>query len=239
MFIQFKAVVETHFGSRIENLYSDNGGEFIALRSFLASHGISHFTSPPHTPEHNGVAERKHRHIVEMSLTLLHQSSLPTTYWTYAFATAVYLINRLPLLVLQQLSPYAKFFQKEPNYLKLRIFGCACYPWLRPYAKHKLDLRSLPCIFLGYSLTQSAYLCLHQPTGRIYTSRHVKFDETQFLCKPSSPSAPPTSDHSSPAYASPTIISLPSAPLVHSVVCTPETGSLPATVVCTRDIAAR
>lgn len=57
-FTAFKALVENRFNTRIATLYSDNGGEFLALRSFLASSGISHFTTPPHTPEHNGVSER-------------------------------------------------------------------------------------------------------------------------------------------------------------------------------------
>lgn len=157
--------MEIHFAHKIRNLYSDNGGEFVALRSYLSEHGISHFTSPPHTPEHNGIAERKHCHIVETSLTLLHQSPLPLEYWPYAFAAAVYLINRLPSQVTGDVLPYEKLFAQSPNYLKLRVFGCLCFPWLHPYTKHKLEDRSLPCIFLGYSLTQSAYLCLHRPTG--------------------------------------------------------------------------
>lgn len=33
--------------------------------------------------------------------------------------------------------------------------------------------RGLQCVFLGYSLTQSAYMCLDKSTRRIYTSRHV------------------------------------------------------------------
>ena len=33
---------------------------------------------------------------------------------------------------------------------------------------------------MGYSLTQSAYLCYDTKTGRMYTSRHVKFDEAEF-----------------------------------------------------------
>ncbi|XP_019059553.1 PREDICTED: uncharacterized protein LOC109117195 [Tarenaya hassleriana] len=41
------------FNAKILTLYSDNGGEYTALHSFLASHGISHHTTPPHTPEHN------------------------------------------------------------------------------------------------------------------------------------------------------------------------------------------
>lgn len=41
----------------IGTLISDNGGEYIALGSFLTQHGITHLTSPPHTPQHNGLSE--------------------------------------------------------------------------------------------------------------------------------------------------------------------------------------
>jgi len=199
-FVAFKALVENRFQTKIRTLYSDNGGEFIALRQFLLTHGISHLTSLPHTPEHNGIAERKHRHILETGLTLLTQASIPTSYWTYAFGTAVYLINRLPSSVLNNESPYSKLFKTSPNYLKLRVFGCSCFPWLRPYTNHKLERRSQPCVFLGYSLTQSAYLCLDRSSGRVYTSRHVQFVEDQF---PFSISDTHSVSNSSPEEASP------------------------------------
>ena len=216
VFTRFKPLVENRFGTKIQNLYSDNGGEFIALRNFLSVHGITHLTSPPHTPEHNGVAERKHRHIVETGLALLHQASMPTSYWTYAFATAVYLINRLPSPVIGNVSPYLKLFQTPPNYNKLRVFGSLCYPWLRPYTKHKLESRSLPCIFLGYSLTQSAYLCLHVPTGRIYTSRHVQFVESQFPFLTFAPQQSTSEEATSSAFIPPTRVPFSRTPLVQT-----------------------
>lgn len=58
VFIPFTALVENKFQMKIGTLYSDNGGEFIALSGFLSSHGISHLTTPPHTPEHNDVSEK-------------------------------------------------------------------------------------------------------------------------------------------------------------------------------------
>ena len=224
-FIAFKALVEVHFASKIRNLFSDNGGEFVALRSFLSEHGISHFTSPPHTPEHNGIAERKHRHIVETGLTLLHQASLPTKYWTYAFAVAVYLINRLPSQVTDAISPYAKLFGRPPNYLKLRVFGCLCFPWLRPYNTHKLQPRSLPCIFMGYSLTQSAYMCLHLPTGRLYVSRHVQFVENQFPYAAHKSSPAPAVEPSQPSFSPPTLVPLDPTSLVQPTSLPPPSGS--------------
>ena len=77
-------------------------------------------------------------------------------------------------------SPFEKLFHTPPNYAKLRVFGCLCFPWLRPYTRNKLDARSQRCVFLGYSTSQSAYFCYHQLTGRMYVSRHVQFDETSF-----------------------------------------------------------
>ena len=84
-------------------------------------------------------------------------------------------------------SPFSKLFGTSPNYDKLKIFGCLCFPWFRPYNNHKIENRSTPCVFLGYSTTQSAYLCLQQSSGRIYVSRHVQFDEQVYPFLQSSP----------------------------------------------------
>ena len=207
-FITFAALVENKLNQRIGTLYSDNGGEFIALHSYLSTRGITHYTTPPHTPQLNGISERKHRHIVETGLTLLTTAKMPHSYWSYAFTATIYLINRMVTPVLHGDSPYHKLFQQHFNYLKLRVYGCLCYPCLRPYTKHKLQPRSAPCVFIGYSLTQSAYLCLHRETGCIYTSRHVQFLETEFpfatpITTPT-PDRPTTPDH--PTFHPPTQI---------------------------------
>nr|DAD45035.1 TPA_asm: hypothetical protein HUJ06_003265 [Nelumbo nucifera] len=180
VFIRFKALVKNQFKHRIVTLYSDNGGEYQALKNFLSTNGISHLTTLPHTSEHNGISERRHRHIVETGLSLLTHASMPLSYWTYAFATTVYLINRMPTPTLNLSSPFETIFGSPPNYTKLRVFGCLCYPWLRPYSQHKLDSRSTPCVFLGYSLTQGAYVCHDLSTSKTYISRHVKFIEQSF-----------------------------------------------------------
>lgn len=90
---------------------------------------------------------------------------MPRVYWPYAFAATVYLINRIPSQPLHFQIPYQALQGQPPNYQKLRVFGCLCFPWLKPYASHKLDDRSKPCVFLGYSITQSAYFCLDRETS--------------------------------------------------------------------------
>lgn len=84
-FPQFRTLVEKYYNTSLISLFTDNGGEFIKLTSYLKQHGISHFTTPLHTPEQNGIAERRHRHIVETKLSLLHHANLPLSFWTQAF----------------------------------------------------------------------------------------------------------------------------------------------------------
>ena len=180
VFTKFRSLGKNRFQFKLKTLYFDNGGEYIGLSNFLATHGISHLTTPPHTLEHNGLAERRHRHIVKTRLALLSHASMCRSYWTYAFPAAVYLINRMPTPVLHLISPFQKLFSHSPNFEKLKFFGCLCFPWLKPYASNKLDARSTSCVFLGYSIMQSAYLCLDYTNSKIYTSRHVLFHETVF-----------------------------------------------------------
>ena len=224
IFPKFKVIVENYFKKSIVSMYSDNGGEYVKLKEYFATHGITHLTTPPHTPQHNGTAERRHRHIVDTGLTMLHQASLPLSFWFHAFQATTFLINRLPTPILQLKSPFESLFGHLPNYLKLRVFGCLCYPWLRPYAKHKLDPRSRPCVFLGYSLTQSAYKCFEPTIQCLFISRHVRFVETAFPfaasphARPSSPSLPNWALSFDIPSPPPVPLSLSSPPLLQSAM---------------------
>ena len=77
IFSQFKNLVEKQFGQAIKTLFTDNGGEFIKLRQFLVNNDISHLTTPPHTPEYNGLSECKHHHRIEIARCLLNHANLP------------------------------------------------------------------------------------------------------------------------------------------------------------------
>lgn len=114
---------------------------------------------------------------------------MPSNFWSDAFLTAVYLINRMPTKNLQSTSPWQKLFSSKPNYSTLKVFGSACYPWLRPYSQHKLAPRTKRCLFIGYSLNYKGYECLDAESRRIYFSRHVIFDESHFPFQKPAPAA--------------------------------------------------
>ncbi|KAE8723908.1 hypothetical protein F3Y22_tig00011547pilonHSYRG00026 [Hibiscus syriacus] len=158
----FHALVKNQFKTNIVALQTDGGGEYRGLEQCLAAAGIKHRVTCPHTSQQNGVVERKHQHIIDTSLTLLAQSAIPFKYWSYVVLIAVYLINRLPADLLGGISPFEKLYGKKPDYQFLRVFGCQCFPCLRPFNRHKFDFMSKPCVFLGYSSQHHGYQCLDE-----------------------------------------------------------------------------
>lgn len=126
-----------------------------------------------------GTVKRKHWHIVEIGLSLLATASVPLSFWDSTFETTTYLINRLPSKVTKNKSPYEYLFHNSPNYKFLKIFGCECWPFLRPYNSTELSFRSTSCVFIGYNKNHLGYKCLHIPSGRVYIARHV-FNENNF-----------------------------------------------------------
>lgn len=125
--------------------------------------------------------ERKHKHLVQIGLSLLASASMPLKFWDDALLTASFLINRLPSPVTHHKSSFEILFHKVPDYNFLKVFGCACWSHLRSYNKHKLVFQSQLCAFLGYSFQHKGYRCLHIPSGCIYISRNVVFDENNYL----------------------------------------------------------
>ena len=57
-------------------------------------------TTCPYSPQQNGVFERKNRHILEVTRSLLINGNVPSHLWGEAVRSAVYLINRTPSSVL-------------------------------------------------------------------------------------------------------------------------------------------
>jgi hypothetical protein len=72
-------MVENQFNSKIKIFQCDGGGEF-ELTEFIThldNHGIVKHISCLGTPEQNGIAERKHKHLVVTGLTMLFHAQLP------------------------------------------------------------------------------------------------------------------------------------------------------------------
>ena len=123
------------------------------------SHGVVHQSSYVNTPQQNGIAERKNRHLLDVARSLMFSTHVPKFFWGEAILTAAYLINRMPSRILDFQTPCQILLQSFPNTriistIPFKVFGCLAFVHVHQQHRDKLDPRALTCIFLWYSPTQ-------------------------------------------------------------------------------------
>ena len=179
----FVVMAKTQFDKAVKVIRSDNALELCKsyeILEFFASFGITHQTSYVETPQQNGVLERKHKHLLEVSRALMFQSSTPLKYWGECVLTTTYLINRLPTKVMKGKTPYEMLHGTAPTYNHLRVFGCLCYVATLRQGRDKFQPRSRACVFMGYPFGQKGYKVMDLTTHKIHVSRDVVFHEDIF-----------------------------------------------------------
>ncbi|GKA86712.1 putative RNA-directed DNA polymerase, partial [Tanacetum coccineum] len=94
----FHKMIEVQFEKQIKRVRCDNGGEFTSndMLEFYNEKGILLETTCPHTPQQNGVVERKHRHLLETTRALRIGANRPKRFWGECILTAAHVIIRLP-----------------------------------------------------------------------------------------------------------------------------------------------
>ncbi|PKH48991.1 hypothetical protein CRG98_050339, partial [Punica granatum] len=180
--MEFCNMAHTQFGRAVKVVRTDNGTEFLSkvMREFYLDRGIMHQTTCVETPQQNGMAERKHRHILNVARALRFNAELPLKFWGECVLTATYLINYTPTPVLSGKSPYEILFGKPPSYNHLRIFGSSCYALHKPKSKDKFADRSRRCIFIGYPNGKKGWKLYDLDTEEVFVSRDVVFYEDSF-----------------------------------------------------------
>ncbi|GJV68703.1 retrotransposon protein, putative, ty1-copia subclass [Tanacetum coccineum] len=151
----FQKEVENQLGKTIKSLRSDRGGEYMSQEflDHLKDHGIIAHRTPPYTPQHNGVSERRNRTLLDMVRSMMSQTTLPKSFWDYALETAARILNMVP----------TKKVEKTP------------------YEPDKLEPRSIKWIFIGYPKETMGYSFYYPPENKVLVARNAEFLENSLI----------------------------------------------------------
>lgn len=174
--------IPTQFNKCVKIVRTDNAKELCEgkIAEIYQNLGIEHQKSCRDTPQQNGVVERKHKHLLETARALYFQSNVPNFFWGDCILCAAYIINRLPLQCLNNISPYQKMFGKPPNTNHMKSFGCLCFVSTLKQGRTKFQPRATPCIFIGYPYGQKAYKVYDIKNQKVLVSRDIVFHEKHY-----------------------------------------------------------
>lgn len=185
-FKEFKEKVEGELNKEIKCIRTDNGREYLSneFTNYLKEHKIRRQLTCPNTPQQNGVAERKNRHLAETCRSMPHAKNVPGRFWAKCMRTAAYIINRLPQPKLGFKSPHEMLWKVKPTISHLKVFGCICYVFVPDHLRSKFGKKAIRCIFVGYDDARKGWRCCDPTTEKCHTSRNVVFDEASAWWSP-------------------------------------------------------
>lgn len=98
-FKKFRIKVENQSSQKMKVLRTDGGGEYkcTEFRKFYEENGIKNEVTAPYTSQHNRLAKKRNRTLVDMTRSMLKDNKLPHTLWREAVATETYVPNKCPI----------------------------------------------------------------------------------------------------------------------------------------------
>ena len=168
-FKEFQSEVENHRNKKIKFLRSDHGGEYLSYEFGLClkQHGIVSQSTPPGTPQCNGVSERRNRALLDMVRSMMSLTDLPLSFWGYALETGAFTLNRAPSKSVET-TPYELWFGKKLKLSFLKVWGCDAY--VKKLQPDKLEPKSEKCVFIGYPKETVGYTFYHKYEGKIFVA---------------------------------------------------------------------
>ena len=117
VFKQFQASIERKTEKKLKYIRTDNGGEYYGPFDEYCKHqSIRHQTTPPKTPQLNGLAERMNRTFIERVRCLLSKAKFPNSFWGETLLTVAHFINLSLAIALQSDVPNSVWYGKDVSY---------------------------------------------------------------------------------------------------------------------------
>nr|GEX65875.1 ribonuclease H-like domain-containing protein [Tanacetum cinerariifolium] len=172
---------ENQINHKVKIIRSDNETEFKNqdLNQFYGMKEIKREFSVARTPQHNGIAERKNRTLIEAARTMLADLLLPILFWAETVNTACYVQNRVLVTKPHNKTPYELLLSRPPSIRFMRPFGCpvTILNTLDPLGK--FNGKADEGFLVGYSVSSKAFRVFNSRTRIIREILQINFLENQ------------------------------------------------------------
>ncbi|GJT42190.1 zinc finger, CCHC-type containing protein [Tanacetum coccineum] len=113
---------ENHLGKKIIVVRSYQGGEYLSHEfiDHMKIYGIVSQLTPPYTPQHNGVFERRNQTLLEMVRSMMNPTTLCKSFWGYALEYAAPILNMVPTKKVDK-TPYEIWNGNAANLSYLKV----------------------------------------------------------------------------------------------------------------------
>jgi len=92
-------------------------------------------------------------------------------------STTIYTLNRCPIKVVEEKTPYEAWERKKPNKSHLRIFYYKKFSFIVLERKKQLDDKYEKCIFVVYDSQHRGYRIYSPYSNAVFVLRYMKFKE--------------------------------------------------------------
>jgi transposase InsO family protein len=112
--------------NRIKVLHSNHGGEYLShiFNQHLAAARTACKLTMHDMPQHNSIAERLNRTLLERVHVLTYRSSLPKALWGKVLHHATWLKNHMATRILNGKMSYEALYGHAPDLSNLQLWGC-------------------------------------------------------------------------------------------------------------------
>ncbi|GJT71404.1 retrotransposon protein, putative, ty1-copia subclass [Tanacetum coccineum] len=120
----FQNEVKNQLGKKIKAIRSDRGREYPSHEfvNYMKSYGIVSQLTPPYTPQHNRVSERRNQTLLDMVRPMMNLTTLPKSFWGYALEIVARILNMVPTKKVD-MTPYEIWHWESSQVVLLKGLG--------------------------------------------------------------------------------------------------------------------
>jgi len=173
--------LETETREKVNFLRTNGREKYMGekFQKWLKSKRIHYEFMNPNTLQENSMAKWLNQTILEMIRSMMFDTKLPKSFWTFFVNYSQEILNRLPTRALtKKMTLFKALYKRKPLVAYMQIFGCPVYVHVPDAKQEKLNAKAISGLFVGLSQNRKTYIVADsQNLSKVYIFHNVTFLE--------------------------------------------------------------